>query len=83
VVLYQDQGDCKDNSLRLWFKVIAAAYAVNILMHFIVGIYLDGMLEETIIYKVFYILLSLFSLVWMIIGTVWYYKNPTCGEGKL
>jgi hypothetical protein len=52
-------------------------------MHFIVGIYLDGMLEETIIYKVFYILLSLFSLVWMIIGTVWYYKNPTCGEGKL
>ena len=83
VVLYCEQGDCHDNSLRTWLKVSLAVNAVNVILNLVVEIFLLDTVGRSRIYLGFYAAFSVFSLVWMIIGTVWYYNNPTCGTGKL
>lgn len=84
VVLHNDPGDCQVNSLRTWLKVSAGLNAVSTFCNLIIEVFLHDTLGKSGIYKIFYAKLALFSLVWTIIGTVWYYNNPTCGEmGKL
>ena len=83
VVLEIDSGDCHDNSLRTWLKVCIGINAVNAVLNLVVEIFLLDTVGKSTVYILSYVVFSVFSLVWMIIGTVWYYGNPTCGTGKL
>lgn len=84
LVLYYDQGDCKEYSLRTWIKVGAGISAIQILLNFQFKLFSLGIyVSKSVAYTCYLIVTCLISIVLETIGMVWYYNSPTCETGKL
>jgi len=55
---------------------------VNLLLYCVSELFLVEKIGDSWLYRIIYVLLNIFSLVWMILGVVWYYQDPECANRK-